>query len=149
MADKDQDFVAFCLECLHGPWKQRAEEAYEEFRAKMPMKQIMEHLLDSTVSKSPTELPKLSASDDGERKRLQFRAADEPQLLGDWEGYNFVRYAQRIYALHQGIGEVDLAVEAHSLISRHGANAVIVAETIEEARAAVKKRSDEALKKES
>jgi hypothetical protein len=151
MVDKDQDFAEFCLECVRGPWKQRAEEAYERFRAAMPMKQIMERLLDVTVAKSSTlsRSTVLSASDDGLRRRFRFHATDQPQLIDAWGDYNFVHYAHRIYALHRGIGEVDLAEEdLQTLASRYGAGAVVVADTIEEARTQVDALSIQPLKRE-
>src|SRR5262249_3741565 len=117
----------------------------------MPMKQIMENLLDSTVSKAPTfsGSPSLSASDDGERRHVQFRGGNEPQLIADWEGYNLVRYARRIYALRQGLGEVDVSDNPQTLIGRYGAGAVVIADTIDEARARVRALLNEAPKEEN
>jgi len=150
MADKNQDFAEFCLECLRGPWQQRAEEAYDRFRAAMPMKQIMERLLDMTVAKSPTlsGATVLSASDDGQRDRVRFRASYQPRLIDAWGDYNVVRYAHRIYALHRGIGQVDLTAEdVQTLARRYGADAVIIADTIDEAQTQVEALSNQPLKR--
>jgi hypothetical protein len=67
MAHENQDFVSFCLECVQGPWKRRAEDAYERFRAAMPMNVIMERLLDETVSVAKPSMKPLAARDDGRR----------------------------------------------------------------------------------
>lgn len=50
MAEQNQNFAEFCLQCIEGPWKERAEEAFERFRATMPMEEIMEKVLDETVA---------------------------------------------------------------------------------------------------
>jgi hypothetical protein len=80
MAAEKQDFAEFCLECLRGPWKRRAEEAYENFRATMPMKQIMERLLDLTVPKAAVSTrPTVPSSlDDGLRQQVRFQAWYQP-----------------------------------------------------------------------
>ncbi len=75
MAEKDQDFASFCLDCVRGPWKQRAEDAYERFRAAMPMKTIMERLLDETVAMASTSMNTLATRDNGRRMLLKFGAA--------------------------------------------------------------------------
>jgi len=43
------DFVEFALAKLAGPWRQEAEEAFERYRAEMPMDRIMEAALDATL----------------------------------------------------------------------------------------------------
>ncbi len=72
MAEKDQDFTSFCLDCVRGPWKRRAEEAYERFRAAMPMETIMERLLDETVAGTAQSIPALAPHDDGHRLALKW-----------------------------------------------------------------------------
>jgi hypothetical protein len=75
MAAEDQDFASFCLDCVRGPWKQRAEDAYERFRAAMPMKTIMERLLAETVSMASRSMNTLATRDNGRRLLLKFGAA--------------------------------------------------------------------------
>ena len=83
MAAKDEDFASFCLECVRGPWKQRAEEAYERFRAAMPMKTIMERLLDETVLMAKPSINTLATRDDGRRTAMRFHAAARRDGNGD------------------------------------------------------------------
>jgi hypothetical protein len=52
MAREGQDFAEFCLQCIEGPWKKRADDAFERFRDTMPMETILERLLDETVARS-------------------------------------------------------------------------------------------------
>jgi hypothetical protein len=140
MAAEKQDFAEFCLECLRGPWKRRAEEAYENFRAAMPMKQIMERLLDMTVANSPAQAGSslLSPSDDGLRQRIRFQVCFQPVLIDARGDYNIVQYADRFYGLHRGIGNLDLATEdVETLADRYGEKAVVIADTIGDARARV------------
>jgi hypothetical protein len=137
MAEKDQDFAEFCLECLDAPWKQRADDAYERFRATMPMTEIMERLLDETVAKRAVSIrsKKLAYEDDGDRVDI---GIDEPaQLLHSERGYNFVRYANRVYGVAQAIGHIDFSRDATGLVQRFGPRAVVVAQTVAEARARV------------
>jgi hypothetical protein len=75
MANRDQDFASLCLDCVRGPWKPRAEEAYERFRAAMPMKTIMERLLDETVVMAMPSIATLAARDDGHRMVSKFVGA--------------------------------------------------------------------------
>jgi hypothetical protein len=75
MAAEDQDFASFCLDCVQGPWKQRAEDAYDRFRAAMPMKTIMERLLDETASMASPSMNALATRDNGRRMLLTFGAA--------------------------------------------------------------------------
>lgn len=83
MAAEGQDFVEFCLDCLQDSWQQRAEDAYERFRTSMPMKQIMERLLDETVSATPLSPSPLSSFDNGKRDNTLFEMGRERLLHGD------------------------------------------------------------------
>jgi hypothetical protein len=52
-------------------------------------------------------------------------------------GYNFVEFGDRVYALAQAIGPVDIGCESAGLVARFGPDMVIVTDTLEEARAQV------------
>jgi hypothetical protein len=144
MAPEDQDFASFCVECVQGPWKQRAEEAFENFRAALPMRLIMERLLDETLSPEMRWAAPLATEDNGHRDSYPFRRTDpRPQLLESREGVNYVRFNDRIYALAQKLGPLDLASEASTLLDRFGPDVVAVADTIESARSQLKLHSDE------
>ncbi len=138
MAQENQDFGEFCLECIGGPWKQRAEDAYERFRLAMPMKDIMEQLLDRTVSSSrvTSGVPGSATSDDGVRDQILF-LGPTPKLLCSEGGYNFVSCAGRIYALSQDLGEIDVKVGPKALVERYDAEQLIVADSMEGARARI------------
>ena len=84
MAEKDQDFASFCLECVRGPWKRRADEAHERFRAAMPMKTIMERLLDETVSVAVRSVGTSPAREDGRRLVSTFVGAARGDGSGDF-----------------------------------------------------------------
>jgi hypothetical protein len=135
MAEKDQDFAEFCLECISGPWKSRADEAFERYRDTMPMKEIMERLLDETVANSAISYrsSNLVSSDDGHRAPVSFSNAP-PRLLHSEGGYNFVAFASRVYALAQEAGEIDVAGDLTRIVERFGPRAVIIARTVNEAR---------------
>lgn len=138
MAEENEDFAEFCLNVLHDRWKQRAEDAYEQFRAAMPMKQILEQLLDKTVWKSLSSGAVETLAHHGDVVRHPVIPYEsEPQLVDRLETYNLVRFQNRVYALEQALGPMDLSQEADRLIERFGPNGVIVAETIEEARSRI------------
>jgi hypothetical protein len=62
-----QDFAEFCLECLDQPWQRCADESFEQYWTTVPMKEIVEKLLDTTVDplSSAGRLSGLSTVDDG------------------------------------------------------------------------------------
>jgi hypothetical protein len=112
---------------LSQPWQRRADEAFERYRETMPMKEIVEKLLDTTVGQlsSAGRLSGLSTVDDGVRDKPIFGVAKEFHLIGEEQGYNIVRRGPEIYAIDQSLGPLDLATEIESLITRHSPERII------------------------
>jgi hypothetical protein len=54
------DFVDYAIGLLRSDWRARADRVFENYRAEMPMREIMEDILDRTVSRVPT--PEIEAS---------------------------------------------------------------------------------------
>ncbi len=50
MAPPGVDFVDHCMEKLNAGWRGEAEAAFERYRREMPMRRIMEHVLEKTVA---------------------------------------------------------------------------------------------------
>jgi len=100
-ACQTQDFAEFCLECLGEPWQRRADEAFERYRETMPMKEIVEKLLDTTVGPlfSAGRCSGFQTVDDEVRDKPIFGAAKEFHLIGEEQGYNIVRRGPEIYAI--------------------------------------------------
>jgi hypothetical protein len=44
------DFSDYALDLLHSDWKRRADEVFEHYRSRMPMRDILQDVLDRTVS---------------------------------------------------------------------------------------------------
>jgi hypothetical protein len=109
IARETDDFAEFCAECLRGPWKARADEAFERFRAAMPMKQIVERLLDTTLMRS-SGARTLAASDDGVRMDVRFLAPQESlfEYYSSHSGYNLFRHSSVYIGVRQGVEHVDL-----------------------------------------
>jgi hypothetical protein len=128
VAKPTQDFAEFCFECIRGPWKQQADQAFERYRSSMPMWQIMEGLLDTTLSKSKRGKKKTAVSDDGHRISLRFSVPEQPQLIASDGGYNIVRQGQHFYALPQTLGEVDLTGGPAEVIKRYGDKVLVAPE---------------------
>ena len=100
------------------------------------MKRIMEQLLDETALPSRPQAGSPVAVDDGTRDWIRFHAA-EPRLVDSRNEFNFVQYMDLVYAIKQSVGPLDVAVEANTLLERFGPDVVVVAQTLEEARAKV------------
>jgi hypothetical protein len=115
MAAENQDFASFCIDCVKGSWKQRAEEAYERFRAAMPMKTIMERLLDETVSMASPSINSLATRDDGCRAVFKFggaarRSGDDDRAYAHLANVPIDRIQRMTAELQQGAGgDVDAA----------------------------------------
>lgn len=139
MAGETADFAEFCLERLQEPWKLRADAALERFRATMPMRLILEKLLDTTLGPAARagRLAALSNVDDARRAKLGFSATSVFHLIGEEEGYNIVRRGQEFYAVSQSLGPLDLAREIDRPIVRHGPEYLIAAKSEEDARTRV------------
>ena len=128
MAREDQDFASFCLDYVQGPWKQRAEEAYERFRAAMPMKTIMERLLDETVSMASPSINALATRDDGCRAVLKFggaarRTGDDDPAYAHLASVPLDRIQRLTAELQQRAGS-DVDAAALSLLSNDYTTAV-------------------------
>jgi hypothetical protein len=136
MANESEDFAEFCLECLREPWKQRADDSYDRFRATMRMRDILEKLLDTTFAASiaDTGSGSLSGIDDKRRVKLGFSAATVFHLIGEEQGYNIVRRGREFYAVKQSLGPLDLAREIETILVRYRSEQVLAADTEQDAR---------------
>lgn len=84
---QSSDFAEYALEILNSDWKGRAEGVFEAYRAKMPMRNIMERVLDQTVSGLHASRP---ASRPASRQAMK-----QPMLGRLW---NTAREARRLGA---------------------------------------------------
>ncbi len=104
----DQDFADFCMHRLSN-WKTEAAESLEQYRTQMPMKLVMEQLLDETIGASGATG---SASADDVRSRhaeLTYVYPDEtPVLISVYLGWNIVRIGAIVIAVAQDQGPLDL-----------------------------------------
>ncbi len=94
---KEGDFVDFALEKLK-TWREDAEAAFERYRKEMPMKEIMERLIEQTGILSHPFL-----SNGEEEMRL---VLEPPRLLQSIGGFNIVKYDECFFAIRQSEGEV-------------------------------------------
>jgi hypothetical protein len=58
---QSSDFAEYALEMLNSDWKQRAESVFDAYRDKMPMRDIMQRVLDQTVDGLQPSRPRTSA----------------------------------------------------------------------------------------
>jgi hypothetical protein len=118
LAPAGQDFVDFALERLNGDWRQRAERVFEDYRDQMPMCDIMDAVLERTVSKLATS--------DSRKEAIHIAPFVPPPVLvrsmGDW---NIVHWEGQYYALLKGLGSVDVREGIDALQARYGKRSVL------------------------
>lgn len=136
MAGEKGDFAQYCLECLRAPWKARAEQAYERFKATMPMKEIMERLLDCTLLHHSADctLKGLAGTDDHARIEVDFTAPNEPHLIGTEGGYSIVRRNKEFYAISHSLGPIDSGNSINAVLAKYRPGHIIAADSEQAAR---------------
>jgi hypothetical protein len=104
---------------LHSHWKRRAEDTFDAYRAKMPMRKIMERVLDCTVFGINSSRPKSMSAERGtdisahESKtsikiNMGGKFGDPPVLIGSVGDYNMVYFREKYIGLRQSLGPIDL-----------------------------------------
>jgi hypothetical protein len=105
-APTDGDFAEFCLSRLRANWKAEADEAFERYRATMPMRQIMERLLDQTVLGNVRVGNAGSHTPDDRRIGVKGLCAGEPPVVvAEYKSYNIVRCGDAFAAVSWRLGE--------------------------------------------
>lgn len=123
-----RDFVEFALEKLK-TWKADAEIAFERFRIEMPMKSILENILDQTGV-----LGLSLASFDNRSIKI---VLDPPQLLKTICDVNIVHYDGCYFGVKQKLGEIDFTQDKDVLKELYKED-IIIAKTLIEVQQQVK-----------
>lgn len=121
IAPEGADYAEFCLERLNGPWKRDAHEAFDRYRAEMPMRRIVERLLDETVARGNIAAAKTIALTDEERifSRVMLHGSKrDPILVSSYQGYNLVRFGDDFVAVAQELGPLDVAAVMQGDVER-------------------------------
>lgn len=127
LAPPGQDFADFALQTLNSGWKQRAENAFADYRDQMPMGSIMESVLDRTIAG-------LAVAHHRQRAIRVSLSTLPPVLVmtrGDW---NVVAWNEGYYALLQSCGDVDVREGIASLRGKYGKRSVYRAGTLRQVR---------------
>jgi hypothetical protein len=128
-------FHEYALEILNSDWRARAKRAFEVYKETMPMKLIMENILDHTVSSLPPE-----------RHSGQVPiAALLPPMVVDAAGiWKFVRWGEGYFAQARWLRGVDVTMGIEALQKTYGKDKILhsgdMAELRERARAIEKKK---------
>ncbi len=102
---ESSDYTKYALALLNSDWKGSADKAFESYRTQMPMRDIMERILDCTVQSQPS---KSSSSDIG--KVDMARMLEDPPLLIDTIGtFNIVYFRDKFIGVPQALGPLDLS----------------------------------------
>ena len=110
-ARPNDDFAEFCLERLNGQWQRDADEAFERYRALMPMRQIMEQLLDETilantkVRRATAAIPNASRIEAGATRNKE---EERLELVAEEGDYNIIRIGGHYLAVARVLGPVHL-----------------------------------------
>ncbi|PZO41446.1 MAG: hypothetical protein DCF19_09590 [Pseudanabaena frigida] len=97
------DFVDFALELLHGTWKEEAENAFEQYRQKLPMRLIMEEILDKTVSDDI-----IAGRSNNISGRIKLNLPWQPLLIEMLNNYNILEWKDIYYGIPQSLGSLDI-----------------------------------------
>lgn len=103
---KGESFVEYALGQLHAPWKKQANESFKRFRDEMPMRVIMERLLDQTVYNNPRINRKIANKDDGKRCVLDIHRS--PLLVEQLNNHNIVFYREKYYVVPHSLGPINI-----------------------------------------
>jgi hypothetical protein len=139
LCPQSSGFADYALEILNSDWRSRAESVFDVYRTKMPMRDIMESVLNQTVQgirfPRPSSQPRnghqatkrfrnvayearrlgarlwRKATADEPSTRIDMTAAmcDPPILIDSLGSYNIVYFREKFIAIPQSLGEIDLA----------------------------------------
>lgn len=96
----------YALSIFEAGWKQKADTAFAQYEAQMPMASIMENVLDST-------LPAARAQHAPQRVPLQLLP---PILVSENSLWNFVCWGDTYFALKKSLGQVDVTLGLAALL---------------------------------
>lgn len=116
-----QSFSEFALSRLNSDWKDRAENVFENYRALMSMRDIMESALERTVSNIKTQI--------SNRQTISLVVVQPPVLIETYRSWNIVEYSGKYYGLLRGTGDVDVRIGIDRLKKICGMNSVHCADT--------------------
>lgn len=140
IAPVDADYAEFCLARLSGPWKRDAHEAFERYRAEMPMCRIVERLLDETVARGTIAAATTSERADDDRifPRLMLHGSKrDPILVSSYQGYNLVQFEDDFVAVAQELGSLDIAAAMQGHVERPATDKFIIAKNTDDLRYAI------------
>jgi hypothetical protein len=108
------DLVDFALERLASPWQAEAENALELYRSIMPMRNIMQNVLDITLNGI-----RRATSSCVNRDRISWQMARPLPVLTEarplpvlteagYEGFNLIQLGERYIGMSQAVGSIDV-----------------------------------------
>jgi len=115
-------FHEYALSIFEAGWKQKADSAFAQYEAQMPMAAIMENVLDST-------LPAARVQHAPERIALQLLP---PILVSENPLWNFVCWGETYLALKKSLGPVDVTIGLAALKTLYGSG-VLHGDSLQEA----------------
>ena len=109
MAPPGADFFAYCRDRMSGSWKSEAEEAYERYRALLPMREIMERALDTTVIKNRRVKRATETRSDDRRLDIPALISSEVVLLSSTRHFNIVSTGRMVIGIDRSLGPINIS----------------------------------------
>ncbi len=108
------DYSEYALGLLDSDWKLRAEDVFEAYRAQMPMRDIMQRVLDCTVagivsSGNSIAFQKKATRPPSAKITLAQKLEDPPRLIDSVGAYNIVYFRDKFIGVPQALGPLDLS----------------------------------------
>lgn len=109
IAGPTENFPEYCLDRLGRDWKQDAEDSLERYRTTMPMKDILERLLDATIAGNPRVAKRAAKTPDQSRTECRpLIRAPQPTFVEMYESFNIVQLGSALVAVAQECGGLDV-----------------------------------------
>lgn len=110
------DFVDFVLTRTSENWQQNADEMFGQYRAEMPLREIVKKMLDLTIYQNDRINLSFAPQKNSDRRKLQFNL---PPILVERVGaYNIVLYVNKFHIIPLDYGDFDLQHEQQNIKNR-------------------------------
>ncbi|NWB87265.1 hypothetical protein [Pseudomonas gingeri] len=113
-------FHEYALSLLNFAWRQRADAVFERYKATLPMKLIMEKVLDSTMCYPVTP---------GESGAVPLKLLP-PMLVGENAIWNFVCWGGEYFSIKKELGVVDVTLGLEALQKKYHMKNILHAENL-------------------
>lgn len=120
----NSSFIDFALSRLNNDWKQDAEHAFNAYQSTLPMKNIMEEVIEKTISHINT-----NSVNQNKPRRIKLSLALPKVIdtisLSKRKQYNIIYYNEKYYAVNQSLGEINFLAGDDALKEKYADRVLI------------------------